>query len=262
MISTAITIAFVILGIALYAGNRKRRQPKLPPFDLAQLLRDNVTFYQNLDAPSRHAFEDRVADFLEHTTIRGVDVEVQDLDRVLVAAGAIILIFSFPDWKYNNISEVLLYKGTFNEDFGTEGSGRNVLGMVGDGAMHREMALSLPSLRSSFLHPADGHNTAIHEFAHLLDKADGATDGIPEYLLTRPEVLPWVQQIHQAINAMHTTAHSDIDAYGATSDAEFFAVIAEYFFEKPAQLKEHHPDLYAMLEKMFHPDTQVQPKIP
>jgi len=37
---------------------------------------------------------------------------------------------------------------------------------------------------------------------------------------------------------------SVIDLYGASSSAEFFAVVTECFFEKPIQLKRHHPRRY------------------
>lgn len=253
MAGISVLILALAIGAFFYYNNKGRRHVILAPAATGQLLEDNVAFYRKLLPAQKLVFEVRVKDFLEHTHVRGVDVEVDDLDRILVAAGAIILIFSFPDWKYNNISEVLLYEGTFSKDFETEGADRNVLGMVGDGALHREMLLSKPSLRSSFRNAADGHNTAIHEFAHLLDKADGATDGIPEYLLSKPEVLPWINQIHSEIRRIRSSGHSDIDDYGATNDAEFFAVISEYFFEKPLQLSEHHPELYSMLEQMFRP---------
>jgi Mlc titration factor MtfA (ptsG expression regulator) len=44
---------------------------------------------------------------------------------------------------------------------------------------------------------------------------------------------------------------SDIDMYGATNQAEFFAVISEYFFERPDLLKTNHPELFEMLERIF-----------
>jgi Mlc titration factor MtfA (ptsG expression regulator) len=44
---------------------------------------------------------------------------------------------------------------------------------------------------------------------------------------------------------------SDINPYGGTNQAEFLAVAAEYFFERPDLLKTKHPELYTMLEKMF-----------
>jgi Mlc titration factor MtfA (ptsG expression regulator) len=249
-------ISLIIIAFCIYIfrkGFKINTRNFIIPGNLKQLLTDHVAFFNQLDEGNKSRFENRVTDFLKSVAIRAVDTKVEDLDRVLVAAGAIIPIFSFPDWRYNNISEVLLYKGTFDKDFSTRSKDRNVLGMVGDGAMHREMVLSQPSLRSSFSNQHDGQNTAIHEFAHLIDKADGATDGQPEYLIARPYLIPWVKLMHETISEMKTTERSDINMYGATNDTEFFAVVSEYFFERTLELKEHHPQLFEMLENMFHP---------
>ncbi len=252
MISLAIAIIIVAAGIYFYR-KRPTTQNNITPATTAQLLQQNVAFYQNLSPADKKLFEVRVEDFLAHVSITGIGVIVEDLDKVLVAAGAIIPIFAFPDWRYNNIDEVLLYKGTFNKEYSVDANDRDILGMVGDGAMHRQMILSKPSLRSSFANETDGHNTVIHEFVHLLDKADGSTDGIPEYLLSRPYLIPWVKQMHETITEMRTKGGSDINMYGATNDAEFFAVVSEYFFERPHQLQEHHPELFSLLQQMFHP---------
>ena len=254
-----IVVAILVLAnIIWYVWNRRQKkkltETTLPP-NATQLLTENVPFYNKLNDKNKVVFESRIKDFLAHTTVRGVEVEVDDLDRILVASGAIMLIFSFPDWKYNNISEVLLYPNSFDQDFSQDAPQRNVLGMVGDGAMHREMILSKTSLRASFTNPVDGENTVLHEFAHLIDKADGATDGVPEYLLSKSQVLPWINLVRETINEMRRNGRSDIDLYGATNETEFFAVITEYFFEKPDKLQEHHPELFAMLEQMFHPQA-------
>lgn len=247
----AISIIIIILvGYFFYKSLRKNEANYIVPVNTPQLLNEHVTFYNDLDQNKKAFFEKRVKDFLKNIAIRGIDVTVTDLDRVLVAAGAIIPIFAFPDWRYNNLAEVLLYNDTFSRDFRTRGGERDVLGMVGSGAMHREMILSLPSLRASFQNPG-GHNTVIHEFAHLIDKADGETDGIPEYLLAHPYIMPWINRMHKTIEEIKGNTATDIDSYGATNDAEFFAVVSEYFFERPGELKAHHPELFAMLERMF-----------
>lgn len=249
-----VIIVSIVIALFVYKQRRKREiQAYKLPKGSRVLLENHVPFYHKLSKKDKAVFEERVRDFLANVSVRGVDVEVQDLDKLLVASGAIIPIFSFPDWRYNNIAEVLLYGATFNADYSTDGNGRNILGMVGDGAMHRNMILSLPAVRSSFAHGSDGHNTVLHEFVHLIDKADGSTDGVPEYLLTTPAVIPWLKKIRETIREIRQSGRSDIDSYGATNEAEFFAVISEYFFEQPDKLKVHHPDLYAMLDKMFHP---------
>ncbi|WP_262712940.1 zinc-dependent peptidase [Hymenobacter radiodurans] len=42
---------------------------------------------------------------------------------------------------------------------------------------------------------------------------------------------------------------SDINSYAGTNEAEFFAVVTEYFFEKPEKLQENHPELYQLLSR-------------
>ena len=130
-------------------------------------------------------FEQRVEQFLSAVKITGVNATVEDLDRLLIAAGAIIPVYGIPDWQYINLHEVLLYPGTFNADFDQAGSERPITGMVGHGAMQHVMIITKWELRQGFINSNDARNTAIHEFAHLIDKMDGTMDGIPEIILER-----------------------------------------------------------------------------
>lgn len=245
--------SLVIISGILYSVFKKR-QPLAQPALLIekQLLQQHVLFYQGLSAAEKARFEEEVRKFLEKVHITGVKTTVEDIDSVLVAAAAIIPIFAFKDWEYQNIHEVLLYPDTFNEDFQLTGNGRDTLGMVGNGPMKDTMILSQRDLRNGFLDQSDKSNTAIHEFVHLVDEADGDTDGLPEALLQHPYVVPWLQHIHQEIEQIKA-GKSDINPYGATSEAEFLAVAAEYFFERPQLMQEKHPALFAMLEKIFKP---------
>ena len=45
-----------------------------------------------------------------------------------------------------------------------------------------------------------------------------------------------------------------MDAYGATNQAEFFAVATECFFEKPKELCLKRPELYAALKQFYGQD--------
>ena len=47
-----------------------------------------------------------------------------------------------------------------------------------------------------------------------------------------------------------------LDRYGATNPAEFFAVATECFFEKPAQMKKKHPELYEELKEYYRQDPE------
>jgi Mlc titration factor MtfA (ptsG expression regulator) len=169
---------------------------------------------------------------------------------MLIAAAAIIPVYRIPDWQYINLHEVLLYPGTFNADFEQGGSDRNIIGMVGTGALQHVMVISKWQLRQGFINPHDARNTAIHEFVHLIDKMDGTMDGVPEIILERTYTGRWKQLMETTIDQMKTHG-SDIDLYGATNTTEFFAVISEYFFKQPQLLQANHPDLFEMLERIY-----------
>ena len=57
--------------------------------------------------------------------------------------------------------------------------------------------------------------------------------------------------MHQSIKEI-IADRSDINPYGATDQAEFFAVVSEYFFERPDLLASKHPQLYELLQGIFH----------
>lgn len=254
-----LSILFFILFIALFTyGKRRKRNQYLVPQNLTQLLLEHVAFYRGLEAAQKIQFEERVKEFLSYIRIHGVNTEVDNIDRALVASSAVIPVFGFKEWRYFNLKDVLLYGDRFNaEDFSTVGYERNTLGMVGSGAMQRVMILSKPALRQGFFRESHKDNTGIHEFVHLLDKADGTTDGIPEALLQKQYTIPWINYMSEAIHHIKT-GNSDIDAYGATSQAEFFAVAAEYFFNQPEQFKIHHPELFNLMEKIFNQHPGVR----
>jgi Mlc titration factor MtfA (ptsG expression regulator) len=222
----------------------------LLPENYKELLGDYVKFYRQLGEEGKVRFEKRVEHFLSAVKITGVNAVVEDFDRLLIASGAIIPVFEISDWQYINLHEVLLYPGAFNEDFDQAGSDRPFGGMVGNGAMQHVMILTKWQLRQGFINEQDTHNTAIHEFVHLIDKMDGTLDGVPEIILERKYVKQWKDMIETTMAQMRMYG-SDINMYGATNPVEFFAVISEYFFEQPDLLKTNHPLLYEMLGKIY-----------
>jgi Mlc titration factor MtfA (ptsG expression regulator) len=252
-----IIILFVFVTIAIVAYFIFRKEDKLgitpaknPDENMEKLLNEHVAFYDKLDTPGKTRFETLVTEFLSDTNIEGVGTEVTTLDRLLIASSAVIPIFGFPEWKYKNLTNVILYPDTFDKDFQFEGGSRNILGMVGSGYMNGQMLLSRAALTKGFSLSAGMENAAIHEFVHLLDKSDGATDGVPENLMAHQYTLPWLHMIHQEMHRIES-GKSDINPYGLTNEAEFFAVASEYFFEKPQQFHQKHPELYEQLCLVF-----------
>ncbi|UOQ52000.1 M90 family metallopeptidase [Hymenobacter cellulosivorans] len=222
------------------------------PEEWRQILATRVAFYLSLTVDEKKRFEREVQVFLAQTRITGLQTEVDDVTRVLVAASAIIPIFGFRDWEYGNLGEVLIVPDAWREarDPNRELAPLQgqLLGSVRNFQNQHYMHLSKASLEKGFQDGMDKQNVGIHEFAHMLDEADGVIDGVPKLALP-PELLkPWAEVMEREIAAIRE-GKSEINSYGGTNEAEFFAVVTEYFFEKPEKLQENHPELYQLLSR-------------
>lgn len=259
-------ITFILFGLllvfAIYAFSRyNSKKTATIPASWDELLLQHVHFYKMLNQERRELFKKRMGLFLSETYVEGVSLQLEELDKVLIAASAVIPVFGFEEWHYTNLTGVLLYPDNFNKDlaFDNEEKGRLISGMVGTGRLENQMILSRKALQQGFSPENRGNNTAIHEFVHLIDKMDGKTDGVPERLLEHAYSIPWLKVIHQEMEKINNNS-SDIRSYGGTNEAEFLAVASEYFFEKPSHMQKKHPELYKMLLQCFH--TQGTPHKP
>ncbi len=249
IIAALCLIAFMMYS---YFSITKRKKPASFPDSWLGILDKEVLFYKNLTASQKTCFQKRMMTFLAEVNVEAVGFEISDRDKIFVAASAVIPIFNFGDWHYNNLDTVLIYPDYFNVDleFNERSEGRIIGGMVGTGQFENHMILSKKALDFGFSNKTDKGNTAIHEFVHLLDKMDGETDGVPERLLGKEYIAPWLHLMYKEMEAINND-ESDIRKYGATNEAEFFAVASEYFFERPRLFKRKHPELYEMLSKCF-----------
>lgn len=258
-----VLLSIGLLALVFFSGLRKKRKPvvapRISPKKAHQLLVKHVRFYRDLTREEQAQFRERAKAFLETVAITPVTgVKLRTLDRVYVACAAIIPIFRFPAWTYKNLNEVIIHPGNFSKDFRGDPEDQNVMGMVGDGAMHRTMVISIGALRTGFEQHGRG-NTGIHEAVHLLDKSDGAVDGVPEMLLPEELIAPWMDVMAHEIASIRA-GDSDINPYGGTSEAEFFAVVSEYYFQRPQFMREKHPELFTMLEKMYSGQQSAEEK--
>lgn len=257
LVSLAVLAAIIYAFYRYATADSRRRTAALAqefPAAWRLILSERVAFYLALSEDEKARFERQVQLFLAATRIVGIQTEVDDTTRLLVAASALIPIFGFRDWEYRNLGEVLIVPDAWQlpNDPGKElrPLQGTLLGSVQGFQNHHYMRLSKASLEQGFRDGLDRQNVGVHEFAHLLDEADGEIDGIPTATLP-PELLrPWTEVMHREIAAIRA-GKSEINDYAGTNEAEFFAVVTEYFFEKPETLQEQHPELYDLLSRAF-----------
>jgi Mlc titration factor MtfA (ptsG expression regulator) len=228
---------------------RRRRALLARPFPPAwrEVLEDWCDHYDRLPPELRRRFEDDVRIFLAEKRITGVEAEVTDELRLLVAASAVTLSLGWPDYDWDALGEVLLYPQDFDRDYGFES--RELSGQAhGWGTL----ILSIPSLRHSFEDPDDAYHVGFHEFAHLLDLEQTQFDGIPAGM-TEAMATAWVDLMRKEMARLRRRK-SVIDDYGAEEPAEFLAVAVEAFFESALALRERHREVYALLRDYFGQD--------
>jgi hypothetical protein len=75
----------------------------------------------------------------------------------------------------------------------------------------------------------------------------------------------WAEQLQRAYadhcrRADAAPALCAVDPYGATSPAEFFAVLSELFFELPHRLRAVYPAVYGQLAAFYRQDPALRLK--
>ena len=96
----------------------------------------------------------------------------------------------------------------------------------------------------------DGSNLVIHEFVHKLDMLNGSANGFPPIHGNMSRV-GWTESFATAYSDFQDKAErgidTGIDSYGASSPAEFIAVLSEVFFERPGLVNGIYPAVYENL---------------
>lgn len=252
-----IIIAVLLFGLLFFFTQKKKKKVKTvlaEPFPEAwkAFLQEKVKFYAELSDTDKVRFENKVKKFFNDTSITGVkDLEVTDELKLLVAASAIIPVFLFDGWEYVNLTDVVIYDGEVEpnqiNDAESEGT---LLGQVRPFQTKHMMLLSRQYLVHGFESMNGKSNVGIHEFAHLIDQADGTFDGIPKAFMPEELLKPWTKVMYAEIEKIAAN-RSDINPYALTNHAEFFAVVCEYFFENPEKFQEKHPQLYVLMNQIF-----------
>jgi len=205
--------------------------------------------------------------FLDRKEFSGAHgLTVTDDMAVAIAAQACLPVLEIGLHAYDDFVGIVVHPGQAvvrresADDDGVVHAWDEVLS--GEAVQGGPVMLSWRDVRSAGPKAALGYNVVIHEFAHVLDMADGVPDGVP----TLPADLcraRWVHTLHSEYEAFCTRIDTGIDTaldpYGAEAPEEFFAVASEAFFVSPLTLREEHPALYAMLQEYYRQNPADRP---
>jgi Mlc titration factor MtfA (ptsG expression regulator) len=158
---------------------------------------------------------------------------------------------------------VIVYPGSFVrprsefDDIGVLHQWEDVLG--GESWERGPIVLSWADLEASGR--GDGYNVAVHEMAHKLDMLNGPPDGFPP-LHKDMDPGAWTASFSTAyadLNArLDRGEDTEIDPYAAEEPGEFFAVLSEYFFERPRLIQAEYPEVYRQLARFYRQDPAAR----
>jgi Mlc titration factor MtfA (ptsG expression regulator) len=235
------------IALALWMPRWRLRRALAAPFPPAwdKILERNIGSYRDLPPPLRERLRLLIKQFLHKKHFSGAaGLQITDEVRVTIAAEACLLILNRPTGVYPALRYIIVYptafivrRGQTDDDGIVNLSSRGVLGE----SWHKgKVILAWDSVLRGARNFVDGENVVLHEFAHQLDSQDGAADGAP-LLGSEHSYRSWAALL---------------DHYGATNPAEFFAVATETFFERPAQMAEHHAELFETLQAYYRLDPR------
>jgi len=266
MVLIAVLGLGLVLALAGWPSWQRLRRSRIAqqPFPAAwrRILRRRVPYLRHLPAARLAQLKQAIQVFLAETPFIGcAGLTVSEEMRVTVAAQACLLLLGRPDLRFADLRQVLLYPAAFVVDrvdagpAGVQSEHRRVL--AGESWGLGQVVLSWHDVVEGAAIADDGRNVVIHEFAHQLDQQTGRANGAPA--LARPQDRRrWAEVLQVEYQAVQERLRLGrpglIDPYAATDPAEFFAVLSEVFFERPALLQDGHPELYAELARFYQLD--------
>lgn len=245
--------------------NRSRSPHAEPVFDEAwrPLLEREFVHWTLLRPAELARMESLVARFVAGTRFeaaRGFTL-TEDIE-VLIAAQASMLLLGLELDEYPTLTSVIVHPSTvrLRGEHGVGGSLRSSAPRLLSGQAHYRgpVVLSWAAARRGARHPAGGQNVVYHEFAHQLDMLDGITDGTPPFGDDEAARQRWVDVCTTAYDSVRAAGSPVLRPYAGTNPAEFFAVATEVFFNRPLELREHEPALYAELGGFYRQDPAAR----
>lgn len=212
------------------------------------VVRKYFPFHANLPPTSQDRFERVTGRFLHDKEWIGAGIKLEEEMQVMISACAAQLLHGFDERiTLTHFDRIVVFPHSFR---GHRKERRHV-GEVNPRA--GVIRLSWADFLDGYAHPGDAHNVGLHEMAHALwfeDFIPNHEDGFLDPVLLNE----WKILGDQETAAIRAGKPSLLRDYAATDQEEFFAVGVEYFFERPLDLRQQLPELYAVLCGLLNQD--------
>lgn len=226
---------------------RRRFQQATFPQQWLVYLQEEAPFYAQLSPQQQFKLQRHILAFVDEKVFIGAQgFEITPRVQVVIAAAAGRLVLGLNMSFYDRLTEIVVYAGDY-----THADKDGIV--MGEAHTWGTVVLSWDAVQRGLQNPDDGHDTALHEFAHVLDVAGGSFDGTPR-LRADEHYRVWGEVMSEHFLRLRKRGphrRALLRQYGATNEAEFFAVATEAFFEKPEQMQDKAPQLFEELSRFY-----------
>ncbi|NLX05935.1 MAG: zinc-dependent peptidase [Phycisphaerae bacterium] len=228
------------------------------------IIERNVPYRRLLPEAERAELERHVLVFLAEKSFEGLDGQaITDEVRVTIAAQACLLLLHRRTDYFPGMRTVLVTPRVYERederhlDWGLVEEG--VAEFSGESWHRGPVVLAWDDVLDGAADIDDGFNVVLHEFAHQIDATGGQGDS--SAVLQGGGFAAWAAVLGREYErfAAHVRRgrRTLLDEYGAEDPSEFFAVATEYFYEKPVELSQEHPELYRQLSLFYEQDPKA-----
>lgn len=243
---------------------RKRRTERAIPDSLWQEVLPRYPFLSQRPAVELQQLQGLAAQFLAGKEFHGANgLVITDAVALAIAAQAVLPVLHLGLGWYDDFVGIVVHPGQVvarrieTDEHGVVHHYDEVL--AGEAMDGGPVTLSWQDVDSAGVTADQGYNVVIHEFIHKIDMRDGAPDGCPP-LPSRAARLAWLavmQAEHEAFREKVIVAERFggeapwLDAYGAQSIDEFFAVACEAYFVNRPRFQGDFPALATLFDSFF-----------
>ncbi len=269
---SALLLLFGGLGasaLGIYFLLDLRKQEKLQkiqkmefPDEYRKLLA-RTPHYKNLLPQEKQKIERSMLIFIYTKDFVGVDLQVSDEMKVIIAFYACLLLLHIDTLKcYESLKTIIIYpSAVITQNIQDSGGIYTKEQFLIDGQSANDTVVIAWHDAKYEAYHLRHNNVIVHEFAHEIDFMDGEIDGIPP--IERSKYNGWIHILIKEFDALNKVVLKNRDwgkykllgSYAATNEAEFFAVLSERFFESPHALQRDFPELYNELKGFYNIDT-------
>jgi Mlc titration factor MtfA (ptsG expression regulator) len=248
-------------------GWLRRRRPAAP---IPQALWDDVVlsfpFLARRPAEDLARLRELAGEFLATKEFHGAQgLVITDRIALAIAAQAVLPVLHLGLGWYDDFVGIVVHADevvasrTTTDEHGVVHQWDEVLS--GEAMEGGPVMLSWSDVANAGESAREGYNVVIHEFIHKIDMRDGAPDGCPPLrsAAARRSWLAVIEREYEAFREKVVIAERFggkapwLDAYGAESIDEFFAVACEAYFVNRPRFREDHAALLELFDSFFVP---------